>query len=116
MLLLLIDENFNQRILRGLRLRVPSLDVVIVQETALQGLQDPVLLREAAVLQRVLVTHDLKTIPRYAYARVATGEPMPGVIAVPDDLPIAQAIEQLHIVVKCCEDNELENHVLYLPL
>jgi hypothetical protein len=34
MLPLLIDENFNHRILRGLRLRVPALDVVIVQETA----------------------------------------------------------------------------------
>lgn len=46
MLLLLIDENFNHRILRGLRLRVPALDVVIVQETAMQGLQDALLLRE----------------------------------------------------------------------
>jgi len=44
MLLLLIDENFNQRILRGLRQRVPSLDVVIVQGNAMQGLQDPMLL------------------------------------------------------------------------
>jgi hypothetical protein len=35
MLRLLIDENFNQRILRGLRLRVPSLDAVIVQDTAM---------------------------------------------------------------------------------
>jgi Domain of unknown function (DUF5615) len=116
MLLLLIDENFNHRILRGLRLRVPALDVVIVQETAMQGLQDPLLLREAADLQRVLVTHDLKTMPRYAYARVAAGEPMPGIIAVPDDLPIAQAIEELHIAVECCEDHELANQVLYLPL
>jgi hypothetical protein len=41
MLRLLIDENFNQRILRGLRLRVPLLEVVIVQDTAMQGLQDP---------------------------------------------------------------------------
>ena len=31
MLRLLIDENFDQRILRGLRLRVPQLDYVIVQ-------------------------------------------------------------------------------------
>jgi len=116
MLRLLIDENFNQRILRGLRLRVPLLDVVIVQDTAMQGLQDPLLLREAAVLQRVLVTHDLKTIPRHAYARVAAGEPMPGIIAVPDDLPIGQAIEELHVVVECCEDHELANRVLYLPL
>lgn len=113
---MLIDENFNQRILRGLRLRVPLLDVVIVQDTAMQGLQDPRLLREAAGLQRVLVTHDLKTIPRHAYARVAAGEPMPGIIAVPDDLPIGQAIEELHIVVECCEDHELANQVLYLPL
>lgn len=116
MLRLLIDENFNQRILRGLRLRVPLLDVVIVQDTAMQGLQDPLLLQEAAVLQRVLVTHDLKTVPRHAYARVAAGEPMPRIIAVPDDLPIGQAIEELHVGVECCEDHELANQVLYLPL
>ena len=116
MLRLLIDENFNQRILRGLRLRVPALDVVVVQETVMQGLHDPLLLHEAAVLQRVLVTHDLKTIPRYAYARVAAGDPMPGIIALPDDLPIGQAIEQLYTVVECIEEHELANQVLYLPL
>jgi hypothetical protein len=64
----------------------------------------------------VQVTHDLKTIPRHAYERVATGEPMPGIVAIPDDMPIGQAIEQLHIVVVCLEENELENQVLYLPL
>jgi hypothetical protein len=41
---------------------------------------------------------------------------MPGIIAVPDDLPIRQAIEQLHIVVECSGEHELENQVLYLPL
>jgi hypothetical protein len=116
MLRLLIDENFNQRILRGLRLRLPSLEYVVVQETDMQGFQDVPLLQEAAVLQRVLVTHDLKTVPKHAYARVAAGEPMPGIIAVPDDLPIGQAIEQLHIVVACSGEHELENQVLYLPL
>jgi hypothetical protein len=116
MLRLLIDENFNQRILRGLRLRIPALDYVIVQETTMQGMQDQPLLREAAVLHRVLVTHDLKTVPRHAYERVAAGEPLSGIIAVPDDLPIGQAIEQLHIVVECTEENVLENQVLYLPL
>ena len=82
----------------------------------MQGLQDPPLLQEAAVLHRVLVTHDLKTIPRYAYERVAAGAPMPGIIAIPEDLPIGQAIEELHIVVACLEEHELENQVLYLPL
>jgi hypothetical protein len=41
---------------------------------------------------------------------------MPGIIAVPDDLPIAQAIEELHLVVECCKDHELANQVLCLPL
>jgi hypothetical protein len=116
MLPLLIDENFNQRILRGLRLRVPALDYLVVQETEMGGLPDPPLLREAAALNRVLVTHDLKTIPRYAYERVAAGEPMPGVIAIPDTLPIGQAIEELHLLVECSGQQELENQVLHLPL
>jgi len=116
MLRLLIDENFNQRILRGLRLRIPALDYVLVQETVMQGMKDQPLLHEAAILHRVLVTRDLKTVPRHAYERVAVGEPMPGIIAVPDDLPIGQGIEQLHLVVECAEENELENQVLYLPL
>ena len=62
MLLLLIDENFNHRILRGLRLRVPALDVVIVQETAMQGLQDPLLLREAAGVCHSSAPHGVHTI------------------------------------------------------
>lgn len=87
-----------------------------MQDTAMRGLQDPPLLQGAAALQRVLVTHDLKTMPRYAYERVVAGEPMPGVTALPDDLPIGQAIEQLHVVVECLEEHELENQVLSLPL
>ena len=36
MLPALIDENLDQRILRGLRLQVPNLNYVIVQETELR--------------------------------------------------------------------------------
>ena len=41
---------------------------------------------------------------------------MPGVIAVPDQLAIGQAISDLGLLVECCERSELENRVLYLPL
>ena len=40
MLKLLIDENLDQRILRGLQLRVPDLSYTLVQETALAGAHD----------------------------------------------------------------------------
>jgi hypothetical protein len=36
------DENFNDRILRGLQRRLPSLDAVRIQDTELEGADDPV--------------------------------------------------------------------------
>ena len=116
MLALLIDENLNQRILRGLRRAVPHLDYVIAQNVGLKGVPDPRLLEWAAAQNRILVTHDLNTIPRHSYERVRNGQAMPGVIAVPDTLSIGQAIEDLTVIVECSQANELESFVLYLPL
>jgi len=59
---LLLDENFNHHILRGLKLRAPNLDFVIAQRTELQGVEDPSLLEWAAASARILVTHDIRTI------------------------------------------------------
>lgn len=41
---------------------------------------------------------------------------MSGVIAVDDELPIGQAIEELAIIVLCSEASDWENQVVYLPL
>lgn len=116
MLLVLIDENLDQRILRGLRLQVPSLDYVIVQETPLRSSGDPALLAWAAVLERVVVTHDVNTIPKHAYERIRMGEPVAGVIIVPDDLGIGIAIEELAMLIECSEMEELANQVKYVPI
>ena len=116
MLRLLINENLNHRILRGLKLIVPNLDYVVAQNIGLKGVADPQVLTQAAEHNRILVTHDLNTIPKFAYDRIRAHLPMPGVIAVPDTLPIGQAIDDLALVVDCAWPSELENLVLYLPV
>lgn len=116
MLALLIDENLNQRILRGLKRAVPHLDYAVAQNVGLKGVSDSALLEWAAAQNRILVTHDLKTIPKHAYDRVRAGQAMPGVIAVPDTLPIGHAIEDLAVIVECSQSAELRNLILYLPL
>lgn len=116
MLRLLIDENLNHRILRGLKLRVANLDYVVVQSTQIRGTQDSVVLNWAAQQDRVLVTHDAKTIPKFAHDRVRANQPMPGVILVPGRLPIGPVIEELATLIECCEPADLENLILYLPL
>ncbi len=116
MLSLLIDENLNHRILRGLVRSVPHLDYAVAQDTGLKGAADLRLLAAAADQGRILVTHDVNTIPKHAYERVIGGFSMPGVIAVPDDLSIGQAISDLGLLVECCQPSELVNMVLWLPL
>jgi len=116
MLRLIFDENFDHRILRGLESLLPDLDVIVVQHTAFRGAKDPQLLAFAAEQARVPITHDLKTIPKFAYERVSAKLPTPGVIAVPDSLPIGQAIEDLAILIACSEPDEFVDLARFLPL
>lgn len=69
MLRLLIDENVNHRILRGLKLILPTVDYLIAQDVVPRGTEDPDLLAWAAEQNCILVTNDLKTIPQFAYKK-----------------------------------------------
>jgi predicted nuclease of predicted toxin-antitoxin system len=66
MLKLLADENFDNTILRGLLRRQPDIDIIRVQDTELYGANDPTVLAWAAQENRILLTHDVATITRYA--------------------------------------------------
>ena len=116
MLALLIDENLNHRTLRGLLRSVPHLDYVLIPAAGFKGADDPTVLDLAAKQNRIMVTHDLKTIPKHAYDRVKAGLLMPGVIAVADDLPFGQVIEDLTVLVECATPSEIQSLVLYPPL
>jgi len=56
------DENFDNRILRGLLRRQPDLDVIRIQDTVVAGADDPAVLAWAAREGRILLTHDERTI------------------------------------------------------
>jgi predicted nuclease of predicted toxin-antitoxin system len=116
MLHLLSDENFNGDIVRGLLLRRPDLDLVRVQDVGLEGADDPAVLAFAAENNRILLTHDRATMPDFAYARVASGEPMPGVFVVHDRMPVRQAIDELILADEGSEQGEWAGRVVYLPL
>lgn len=116
MLRLASDEDFNNRIVRGLLRRQPALDIVRVQDAGLCGKDDPVLLAWAAKEQRVLLTHDVTTMRQYAYERIAAGLPMPGVFEVSQQVPIRVAIEEILILAECSIEGEWKGQVRFLPL
>ena len=116
MLPLLIDENFNQRILRGLLRLLPHLNYVLVANVGLKGADDPTVLQFAAQENRIIVTHDVQTMPKFAYERIKRGDPMSGVIVAAETLPIGDVIRDLALIAECASASELESVVLYLPL
>jgi hypothetical protein len=116
MLRLVADENFNKNILRGLLRREPDLDIVRIQDVGLSGVDDPAVLEWAAQEGRVLLTHDVSTITKYAYERVRAGRPMPGVFEVSRAVPIGRAIEDILLLAECSLNGEWEGQVRYLPL
>src|SRR5215210_6314377 len=95
------DEDFNNRILRGLLRRRPGSDIVRVQDAGLKGRGDAEVLEWAAREGRVLLTHDVTTMKRYVDERVAAGLPMPGVFEVSQQAPIARAIEEILLLAEC---------------
>jgi hypothetical protein len=111
----LADEDFRRKILRGLRRRL-EVDVVRVQDIDLSGKDDPVVLDWAAQHERIILTHDVRTMPSHDYDRVKAGLRMPGVCVVPQSLPLGLAIEELVIVSACSTKEEWESQVRYLPL
>lgn len=116
MIRFLADENFNNAILRGLRLRLPDLDIVRAQDVGLTGWDDPDLLEWAAREGRVLLTHDVATIPHFAYQRIEAGLSMPGVCEVTRGVAIGTAIEDLVLAAVYLSPEEWADQVRYLPL
>ncbi len=116
MLRLAADENFNNDILRGVTRRIPTIDIVRVQDAGLTSKDDPTILEWAAQVQRVILTHDVTTMTRHAYKRVEDGKPMPGVFEIARHVPIGVAIEEIILLAECSLEGEWEGQVRYLPL
>lgn len=110
------DENFDNRILRGLQRVKPELDVIRIQDTEMAGADDPTLLAWVASESRILLTHDVETMVAFAYERVANGLPMTGVFEIRDSVSIQIALQELILIIDASNMDEWKDKVTYIPL
>jgi hypothetical protein len=85
----------------------------------MQGFRARMILRFlewAASEGRIVITHDISTLAKHAFDRVAAHRPMPGVFAARSLAPIGQTIDDLILLAECSHDHEWEGQVRYLPL
>lgn len=85
----------------------------------LDGAEDPIVLEWAAQQDRVVLTHDVKTMRFFADARQHQGLLMAGLILIPQKLSApmrATLLEDLGVVLYCSHPREWHGRQLYLPL
>jgi hypothetical protein len=111
---LLLDENFDNDLLRGLLLRIPELDYVRVQDI-MAGADDRHVLAWAAEEDRILLTRDVQTMTAFAYDRVEQGLKMPGVVEISHHYGKGVLIDAIYDFITLSLDGEWEGQVLYLP-
>ncbi|MEX2171275.1 MAG: DUF5615 family PIN-like protein [Pirellulales bacterium] len=116
MLRLATDENFKASILAGLSRQEPQLDIVRVQDFGLASASDPQVLQWAARERRVVVSHDRKTMPPFAYDMIRNNILMYGVVIASARMPIAEAIDEILLLALCSNESEFVGRVIQLPL
>jgi hypothetical protein len=77
---------------------------------------DREVLEFAAVENRILLTHDVRTMSTFALMRISKGLPMAGVFHIAQDMPIGQAIDELALIAEYANENEWSGQVRYIPL
>ena len=108
------DADFHVPIIKGLKRREPTVDFATAHEAGLAGLDDHAVLALAASNGRVLVSHDVSTMPE-EFSRFLQDQTSPGVILISQELSYREAIEGLLRVWSSTEAEDWENVLSFLP-
>lgn len=109
------DADLNQAIVTGVLRREPAIDFQTAFSAGLEGVKDPEVLAIAAQQERILVSHDRRTMP-LEFAQFITSNRSTGVIIVSRKLPIEVAIEELLLIWAASSAQEWINRIAKLPL
>lgn len=63
-----------------------------------------------------MLTHDVETMVRHAYDRVAAGEAMPGLFEVTEGYAVGRVIDEIYLIDQCSSPGDWDGQVRYLPL
>lgn len=112
----LADHDLNDHIVQGVHRREPAAEFLRVRELGLQDRLDEEILVFAAHEQLIVVSHDVSTMSAAALARLASGQPMTGLLLVAQFYPIGPMIDSLVLIWAASEAEEWHQEIRFLPL
>ncbi|HWQ33343.1 MAG TPA: DUF5615 family PIN-like protein [Blastocatellia bacterium] len=109
------DNDLNGVIIRQLCLRNPEVDFQSARMLGLhEGISDDKVLELAAQENRILVSHDLKTMPDH-FGRFILNRTSPGLILIAQLVPIGVAVEWLNLIWQASQPEEYVNRMYRIP-
>ena len=109
------DADLNQAIVTGVIRRRPNINFQTATEADLEGLKDSEVLALSARQQRILVTHDRRTMPA-EFAEFIVGNQSSGVLIVSRKTALETVIEELILIWSVSTTEEWINRIAKIPL
>ena len=108
------DADLREPIVSGVKRREPLIDFKTANEAQLEGVPDPDVLARAADEGRMLVSHDVNTMPEH-FIEFIKARTSPGVVLINQGLPYNEAIDGLIRLWATAEAEYWENVISFLP-
>ena len=109
------DADLNQVIVTGVLRREPAISFQSATAAKLEGVKAAQVLAIAAQQQRILISHDRKTMPS-EFAEFIMNNQSSGVIIVSRKVPIEVVIEELILIWEASSAEEWINRIAKIPL
>jgi hypothetical protein len=115
MIRFLADASLHSAIVTGCFRREPAIDFLSAHEARLDGVPDPEVPAFATHQDRILVTSDLRTMPRHFGNFLEANGKCAGVFLVKQRAPLAVVIEALVLVWTASDADEWKNRIVEIP-
>jgi hypothetical protein len=109
------DNDLKFAIVKALRRRGPAIDFASAHEAGLEAVGDPELLERAARDNRVLVSHDRRTMLNHFRNHLAAEKPSAALLVVSQGTPIGLVVEAIVLLWAVADPTELRDQAYPLP-
>jgi predicted nuclease of predicted toxin-antitoxin system len=109
------DNDLKFAIVKAVRRREPAIDFASAHEAGLEGVGDPEILERADRDNRVLVSHDRRTMLNHFRKHLVDEKPSLGLLVVSQGTPIGLVVEAIILLWTVTDPTELRDQAYHLP-
>lgn len=115
MLHLIADVSLNHHLITACHRRNALVHFLPATKARIEGMSNLELLQVAASQDRIVISHDIHTMPRDFAAFLESGKSSPGVFLLHPQTPIAEAAAWLEVASLATEASDWDDLIVEIP-